>query len=171
MQETLWLKAEPISINEMYHRNRSFKTKKYKDWSYQVFHQLNFPENMEKLQKLRNFFDSKKHAYFVSVIHFMPKDILITKEGKMSSRAKDITNIEKGLIDCIFNPSNFGQDPPYSCENLNTDDKVIQRIISQKIPFKDYYIKIDLKIDKIIKTTADLELPQQDLQYLNSLST
>jgi len=135
-----------FSINAMFAKNRSYTTSAYKDWSCQVFHKLNTEENLKQLEELRNYFDFKKHYYIIDLKFYFPKEIIYLKNGALSSRAFDISNIEKPLIDLLFLPKYFDKKSPYGCKNLNIDDKYIKKMSSEKEASEDFRIEIKLEI-------------------------
>ena len=146
MLKKLTINLEPFSINSMYCKNRSWKTQKYNEWSANVFHQLNSEENLKAFEELRNYFDPEKHAYEVNLRFFYPDDKLFTKKGSLSSRAHDISNIEKPLIDLLFLPVYYKKPSPYGCKNLNIDDKFIKSMSSQKMSADESRIDVTIHI-------------------------
>ena len=130
----------------MYCKNRSWKTQKYKDWAASVCHRLSTDENLQKLEDLRNHFDTLQHYYAVDLRFYYPQNILITKKGSMSAKAHDVSNIEKPLIDIVFLPQFFNVPSPYGCKNLNIDDKFIKKMSSEKIASDAHRIEIEISI-------------------------
>lgn len=148
MQQTLLLTIKAFSINDMYYATVKKKTAKAREWSMNVFHHLNTVKNLEKLNSLRAHFKPKKHQYKVDLIFFFPPEVLTTKADELSSRAFDISNIEKPLIDLLFLPIYYNKEHPTGCKNLKIDDKTITDLSSKKraSPDNNYYIKIKLSI-------------------------
>ena len=143
MTITLDIPCKPFSVNAMYGKKR-FKTTQARDWSYQVFHILNKIENTRKMASFRNSFDPQTMAIEVCLTFYFPKDILITKSGMISGRAFDVSNMEKCIIDLIFDKKYFDKDPPYGCENLCLDDKYIISMNSKKRIGDDFLMKVEL---------------------------
>ena len=156
MKVHLDLHLPAFSINAVYTKNRCWKTSEYKEWSSNVFHQLNSDHNLEKLEQIRNAFNSKTDGFIVTLIHFYPKETLFTNKGSISSRSHDLSNIEKPLIDLLFLPTYFNQPHPYGCKNLNVDDKFILELHSYKKPALKHKIEITIEIIK----TECLPLPE-----------
>lgn len=146
MKRTITLSLKPLSINAMYCKNRSWKTAEYNTWSAAFFHKLDVEENVQIMEDLREFFNPKKHGYSIDLKFYYPKDTLFTKKGTLSSRAHDLSNVEKPLIDLLFLPVYFDKCSPYGCKNLNIDDKFIYELSSKKLPAKEYKIEINISI-------------------------
>lgn len=140
----------------MYCSQRNIKTSAAKEWSCQVLHALNAPQITEDLKELREAFDPKKNGYEINLIFNYPKNIFRNKEGEISSRTMDITNIEKPLIDLLFLCKYFDLESPYGAKNLNIDDKYLTKMVSEKRSSDIYSIEIVIKI-------LDLILPESDL--------
>lgn len=150
MKQKLTISLKPLSINSTYYHGsaRYGKNTKAKDWTYDAFSELMYFENKEKLKLLRDYFDVSKHAYLVSLNWKFPKSILITKTNTLSSKAHDLSNIEKSIIDILFLPSNFSDDKSQGCLNLNIDDKHMLQLHSKKSlsESEDYSLEITVEI-------------------------
>ena len=139
----------PQSINDMYYSNkRHGLTAKAREWLGNTLYSLH--QNRDKLALIRESFDAKKQGIAVYLIWKIPKDILYTKSGELSSRSIDITNAEKSLVDAIFLPKFYGANVPYQCENLNLDDRYLRRLFSEKqvAVGQDYSVDVTLKLIK-----------------------
>lgn len=144
MKRVINLDLHVISINNMYYANKAHGYKPdVKDWLQQACHLLSQPSNKQALSDLRNHFDADKHCYVVYIDRTTPD--FYNKKGLMSSRAIDISNTEKFLIDLLFTPAFYGTGNML-CENLNIDDKFITTLISRKKPGKAYNLKVTIKI-------------------------
>lgn len=141
----------------MHHRNKAFKKKDALDWEHTVMHHLSKQETKTKLKNLREYFDKNQHGYIVELKFYFPEEILFTKKGHLSSRAHDLTNVEKPLVDLLFLPCYFEKKPPYGCENLNIDDKYLIRCLSEK-QIADTH-RIDISIE-IVDLTQQIKAPQ-----------
>ena len=146
MRRILSLKLKPFSINAMFGRDKRHKTIEAKEWSCSVLVALALKENKKKLKELREFFNPKEHVYHVDLTFFYPKHILYTKDGLISARAHDLTNVEKPLIDLIFLPVYYERPSPYGAKNLNIDDKYITHLVSKKRIGKSFKMKVSLQI-------------------------
>jgi len=69
----------------------------------------------------------------------------------LSSKAFDVSNMKKPLIDLIFLPKYFNQKPPYGAKNLNIDDKYITDLSSKKriSPTDEPYIEAVLRVESL----------------------
>jgi Holliday junction resolvase RusA-like endonuclease len=132
MKVTFNLPIEPFSVNRMYYRDRRHKSQDYRDWEMTVVSALSVPYVQEQLKKIRESFNAKKHGLLVRFTYMFPEQILYNKAGEISSRAEDLTNIEKPLLDILCLPKFHVQSPPFGCANLNCDDKHVLRLISSK---------------------------------------
>ena len=130
----------------MFCRDKRHKTIEAQEWSCSVLVALALKENKKKLKELRQYFDQKKHVYKVDLIFFYPKHVLHKKEGGISARAHDLSNVEKPLIDLIFLPMFYDRPSPYGAKNLNIDDKYVTDLRSRKRVGKDFRIRVTLNI-------------------------
>lgn len=146
MKHFITLPIKAFSINKMSYRDKRYKTKEAQDWSHTVLHHLSQKENKKKLKELRDYFDPKKHAYKLDLTFYYPKEILHTKDGRISAKSHDISNVEKPLIDLLFLPKYFDEKPPYGAENLNVDDKYLVDMTSRKRAAETHGIEIDIEI-------------------------
>ena len=146
MRRVITLKLKPFSINAMFCRDKRHKTIEAQEWSCSVLVALALKENKKKLKELRQYFDPKKHVYKVDLTFFYPKHVLHKKEGGISARAHDLSNVEKPLIDLIFLPMFYDRPSPYGAKNLNIDDKYVTDLRSRKRVGKDFRIRVTLNI-------------------------
>ena len=130
----------------MFCRDKRHKTIEAQEWSCSILVALALKENKKKLKELRQYFDPEKHVYKVDLTFFYPKHVLHTKEGPISARAHDLSNVEKPLIDLVFLPMFYDRIPPYGAKNLNIDDKYITDLRSRKRVGKDFRIRIGLHV-------------------------
>jgi len=143
MRRTITLKLKPFSINAMFCRDKRHKTIEAQEWSCSVLVALASKENKKKLKALREHFDPTHHVYKVELTFFYPKHVLHRKDGQISGRAHDLSNVEKPLVDLLFLPAFYDR---YSCKNLNVDDKFITHLVSKKCVGKSFKIKINIYI-------------------------
>jgi hypothetical protein len=149
MRKTFNLPIKGLSINSTYYGDRKHgMTAEAKEWFHTVFHVLSKPDNVKALSDLRTAFQPKKHAYFFQIKSTIPKEIYYTKDGKLSRRAFDITNVEKSIVDA-FCLEKYAQKPyPYGCQNLQTDDCVVKGVLSVKVPGDAWNIQVTIRIVK-----------------------
>ena len=151
MRRVITLKLKPFSINAMFCRDKRHKTIEAQEWSCSVLVALALKENKKKLKELRQYFDPMKHVYKVDLTFFYPKHVLFRKDGGISARAHDLSNVEKPLIDLIFLPMFYDRPSPYGAKNLNIDDKYITDLRSRKRVGKDFRIRVTLNIKDLPK--------------------
>jgi hypothetical protein len=130
----------------MFCRDKRHKTIEAQEWSCSVLVALALKENKKKLKELRQHFDPMKHVYKVDLTFFYPKHVLYRKDGGISARAHDLSNVEKPLIDLVFLPMFYDRPSPYGAKNLNIDDKYIIDLRSRKRVGKDFRIRVTLNI-------------------------
>ena len=142
------LPLKPLSINRTYGRDRRHKTQDYRDWELAAVNALASPNVQQRLQQLREAFDSSKHAFVVRINFMYPADVLFNKQGQISSRAEDLSNIEKPLLDVVFLPKYHVQSFPWGCPNVNADDKYVLGLSSRKTlsPNNNHYIELQIAI-------------------------
>lgn len=157
MQYEFRLKSKPYSINSFYYRDGRIIKQEAKEWMAQIFHLLSSSENQEKLEQIRKSFDKNLHYFKVKLEFYFPKNTLFNKKGLLSSRAFDLSNIEKTLIDLIFLPKYHKQQFPYGCPNINIDDKYICELESIKGLSSDYNYETRIII-KILPLSEILEI-------------
>ena len=135
----------------MFCRDKRHKTIEAQEWSCSVLVALALKENKKKLKELRQYFDPMKHVYKVDLTFFYPKHVLFRKDGGISARAHDLSNVEKPLIDLVFLPMFYDRPSPYGAKNLNIDDKYIVDLRSRKRVGKDFRIRVTLNIKDLPK--------------------
>ena len=140
------LKLEPFSVNRMYYRDRRHKSQDYRDWELAVLQAMRATSVQQELAKIRDAYNEALHYFEVELNYVFPKEVLYNKKGLLSSRAEDLTNIEKPLIDLLFLPKIHIQPAPYGVPNLNTDDKNILKLVSCKSAGTSYEIQIKIAL-------------------------
>lgn len=142
---------KPFSINKSYYGGNKgrVKTSEFREWTCNVFHILSQTDNRLALKDIREYFSPEKHCIELCLTASYPKSEFLTKKGSISAKTVDTTNWEKSLVDCIFLPSNYGNQVPYTCENLNLDDKYVTSCISRKRASLDDFYCIDVTISII----------------------
>ena len=150
----LSIPVKPFSVNQMYTRDLRFRSQAGTQWLANVFSFLSTKQSQSELDKIRNTFDHTKHAFEIDLTFVYPKDVLFTKEGKISSKAQDLSNCEKLIIDAIFDEKFKEKGYPYGCNNLGINDKHIISLCSRKQIGPEHEIQIRLKI---------VDLPNSDI--------
>jgi len=156
MRKTFVIPLPTVSINSFYYANKRHGIRaEAREWQHKFFHYLSQDHNATKLEELRNAFNETKHGYTVDFIFGVPEAKLVNKAGSLSSRAIDLSNCEKSIIDVLFLPKHFDEKPPYGCRNLNIDDKFLLGLSSKKIIAEDEGMIITVSIvdrDEFLKT-------------------
>ena len=151
MKQLITFPLQAISVNSMYYGNRLHgKTQEAKDWSCKVLQHISVHKN--QFEELRNNFDPQKHVYKMHLKMLVPVDVYYTKNGELTSKIVDLTNYEKPLVDLIMLKKFYGSNVPYEALNLNTDDRYLQSMLSEKVPTPDYW-GITVLIEIIEKPT------------------
>jgi hypothetical protein len=146
MRRTIKLNIKPYSVNAMYYGDARTQKQEFKEWTYQVFHELSSAANLQVMQELRQHFDAEKHAFKVRIVVEYPSDIFKTKEGRISGRTMDLSNFEKPLVDLIFDKKFYERPHPYGVKNLNTNDVYITQMHVYKRAGQKHSITISLTI-------------------------
>jgi len=142
---TLKLPIKPYSVNQYFYGNRSIKRKEAREWELSVLELLRDKTTQNQIKEFTDKFNYKKHCIRVKIITQYPKDILYTKKNELSSRAFDITNTEKPLIDVLF----LKKYATATTKNLQIDDKYIVEMISKKVPGDQHLITVTLEINDL----------------------
>lgn len=148
MRISFKLKSPPFSINKAYYKRSKTRTAQCREWGDNILNQLQNPLIQTMFKSMQAVMP--KYPLIGVMLEFQsPVDVLYTKQGGVSRRSMDLTNIEKLLIDLIFDSRFHDRGTP----NLNIDDKYIVDLHSSKreSPDEDFHILIDIYlIDKII---------------------
>lgn len=143
MKLVLKLSSPPFSCNNSHYRNGN-RTEENRKWADNIHNELE--QYREEMDAFHDFYMPMllTHSFSVTLSFFLPSDILFTKTGKVSRRSMDLTNIEKGLIDLVFDPRFYKR----GHANLNLDDTLITTLLSQqrKSVTNKPYIHITLEI-------------------------
>jgi hypothetical protein len=123
---------KPFSINATYYGKGFIKTSKAREWALDIFYRLSTPENEQAFKDLREAFDPKKHGFTFHMTAYYPKSQFLTKQGHISNKLFDVSNVEKGLIDLFTLPKHALSPSPLGCQNLQIDDRYIVELQSRK---------------------------------------
>lgn len=145
--------AEPFSINKAYYL-KSFKTgaptkvrtKECREWGDKVLSQLE--QYREALKLFKQSFNEDTDALRLELLFLIPPSHYFTKEGKISIRSCDLTNVEKLLVDVLCDERfNNRELNGHKILNLDINDKYIIELLSEKKPSDDdYMIEMTLSI-------------------------
>jgi hypothetical protein len=153
MKRTFTLAMQPFSINRMYGRDHTHKTQAYRDWELAFVQALSKPGPQAALADIRNAFKPEEHCFIVKLKAYYPAATLFNKQGKISSRAEDLSNIEKPILDLLFLPKTHVQPAPWGCPNVNCDDKYVLRLSSGKAVSPDgkHWLQVTIAIADLPK--------------------
>lgn len=141
---TLKFNAPPFSVNKAHYRNGN-RTKECRAWGDLILEQLAPFE--DEIETFRASFDKLNQSLNTELIFLYPSSILLTKKGYVSRRSSDLSNIEKMLVDLIFDPKFFER----GANNLNLDDTLVTSQISKKrlSPDDSYQIIVNITISPL----------------------
>lgn len=152
MKISFELCSPPFSINKAYYKRSKTRTAECREWGDNILIQLQNPTIQALFDALRA--GMSKHPLLGIMMEFQsPVDVLYTKSGDISRRSMDLSNIEKLLIDLIFDPRFDGRTvKDQKVRNLAIDDKFIVDMRSSKreSPDEDFHILVDIYlVDKM----------------------
>lgn len=134
LQERFEIPLAPVSINNFYYANKAHGIRSdARDWQHKMFFYLSQAQNAVGLERLRDKFVEGVHAYEFSIKFYVPAKKLMNGSGQLSSRAIDLSNCEKSILDVFCLPKHFDEPSPYGCKNLNIDDKHVIALTSRKV--------------------------------------
>lgn len=142
------LKAPPFSTNSAFYKRSFTRTKECREWGDDILCQLQKPQIQADLEALRlAYAASPKAGLAVNIVYHIPQSKFYTNKGFISRRSQDLSNVEKLLIDLVFDPRFDGRDVDGKpVRNLNMDDKLITLLCSEKVPTEREH-SIDFSIE------------------------
>lgn len=119
-----------FSVNAYYYRDRRHKTAEARAW------EAEFQRQLEDYKILHDFAHRLKDGATVAIeiVVEYPPHVFYNKAGHVSSKTFDVTNVEKPIVDQIFN-------------FMGANDKVITKLVSTKKPGPKAQLKIRLEIN------------------------
>jgi predicted SpoU family rRNA methylase len=133
------LMSKAFSVNAYSYRDKRHKTAEARAWEAQMLILLD--EHSKALGEMAD--DWKKHGgcFRAHITVLFPPHIFYNRDGAISSKTFDLTNIEKPIIDLIFG------------QIMEINDKTLVQVISEKLPGPLYAIEVSLELDR--NTDAD----------------
>jgi len=128
----LKFKSRPFSINKANYRNGS-RTRENRAWADSIHTQMTEPEIMDQIIKFKK--NIPKYPLFhVTIFHLHPSFKFYTASQDVHLQTMDLTNIEKGLVDLIFDKRYCGRFTKSGdrIETLENNDKRIIGLESYK---------------------------------------
>lgn len=150
MKVKFTLNSPPFSINKYHYARTKTRTQAARDWGSEIHAQLQELQLGDTFKKMREYHDPKLHGIEVDLRFGIDRAKFFRKDGEISRRGMDLTNIEKPLVDLIFDEKHLHRD---GIPVLALDDKYITRLHSQKFPADVNTILIKISI-------YNLEIPQ-----------
>jgi len=144
--------TKAYSINAYYYKSRNQKRREAVEWEMNVVNRFRDETFKKEIEEFKKLFNPEKHGLVFNLIYFYPKNIVLTKEGRLSSRAFDLTNVEKPIVDLITAEYHCTD----LCKNLEIDDKHIMKVKSEKGIAKNHAIYVEIDI-KELKNLADIK--------------
>lgn len=146
--------APPFSINSAYYlksfggrSTKKIRTQECRDWADKIFVQMY--KIKDQISAFSNQFNPDNNAISISLIFYIPTEKFYTKQGNISLKSNDLTNVEKLLVDVLFDKRFHGRYlGDITIVNFNIDDKLIVDLKSAKRPIAGDY-KINIKLDII----------------------
>lgn len=149
MHISFTLNSPPFSINSAHYRNGN-RTQKCRKWADKIFYQLLDPQVQAQLEAMRKTFDQTAHQFSVDLTFYIPSSKYFTKSGKISCNSMDLSNIEKLLIDLIFDKRFHGRKLGKEViSNLAIDDAYITELRSRKLPSSSYSIRVQITLSEL----------------------
>jgi len=153
--------SPPFSINSAYYLKSyggkgatKIRTKECREWGDAILLQLK--PKMEEMLKFKALFNEKEDALVIHLKFHMPKSKLYNKGGGISAASCDITNIEKLLVDILFDARFNGRTvDSQRISNLDINDKYVVRMLSEKVPSSREYM-IEITVEKVSNTLYHL---------------
>jgi hypothetical protein len=142
---TLELSIKPYSVNKYFYGNRAVKRRETVQWETCVVELLRPEQYQSAFEELKEQFDPTKHCFHVEIQCHYPREILFTKKLMLSSKAFDITNVEKPLIDVLF----LEKYATTTVKNIGIDDKYITKLTSEKLPSEKHKIIINIQLKSL----------------------
>lgn len=147
MRRTFYIPGKTISVNSTYYGDkRHGMNTASRDWQHQAFHALSSASHQKSFTELRALFDEKIHGLKIGITMMVPASELYTKDGKLSSRVHDLSNIEKSLVDVMLLKKYSAQESPYGVQNMLTDDRYLKQLQSRKQVAETWGIRISITI-------------------------
>lgn len=136
--------ARGFSINKAYYNkgNMKVRTQECRAWGASIVRKLANSEIQEQIKWFREQYKPDQHGLAINLSFGVLPEFFFTKSGLISIRSLDLTNVEKLLVDIIFNKKFDTSE----YESLNIDDKCLVQLYSEKIPSQDWIISVSLSL-------------------------
>lgn len=135
--------VKPYSLNSAYYKKTFNMTKECRDWRKTVIRALKAPENQSVMDSIRDIFVPDIHGVVAKINYGIVYTSYFTVKGDVSAKSMDLSNVEKLLIDIIFDERFFTRG---EIRNCNINDKYILRLNSEKNPSLSSSIEVLLYV-------------------------
>lgn len=154
MKINFTLNVAPFSINSAFYKRTHTRTKSCRDWFDTVYRELTQEHIVKLLKQFRKAWDPIAHGIAIELIYNIPSKKFWTHTREVSLFSQDLSNVEKLLIDAIFDEKYDGRQVTMldgtvkTITNLAINDKAIVDLHSSKkataktVPFVDVQIQI-----------------------------
>lgn len=134
--------VKPFSINKAHYRN-GVRTRENRAWAHEVHKQIASDPAFSNFKKV-----AKKSNFFHVILSFnIPHKNFYTKKGKISRLTSDLTNVEKGLVDVIFDKRFHAREyDGVKYITLECDDTLVTKLVSEKRAVQSDIYTIDVRI-------------------------
>lgn len=122
--------CKAFSINAAYYRTRAVKTAECRAWEAQV---LEYLAEYKELFEIGEDHKKAPATYALELDFIYPDYIFYNKSGEISSKTFDLSNVEKLLIDLIFE------------KTMGVNDKFVVSLLSRKMAGPVHLIRVRLK--------------------------
>lgn len=133
----------PFSTNSAYVRKTFNLNGECRLWRKTVIKALKMPQNQAVMDQVRDTFFSPVHGIVAHITFNLSYMTYFTLKGDVSAKSMDLSNIEKLLIDIIFDERFFERG---EIRNCNINDKYILKLHSEKNPVLTSNIVVDLHV-------------------------
>lgn len=159
----LFFDAPPFSINKAHYRNGQ-RTTACRKWGDKLLKDLSVRE--DDVIEFRNKFNLQKHCLTITILHLLPKSKLFTLEGRISLTSNDLSNIEKMLIDILFDKRFDDRGNTNVC--LNDALLVDMKSYKRESPDNEYHIFASIEIEdmNLARNLDIINIPFKDLKKL-----
>lgn len=131
MEVQFELQGKGFSVNAAYYATRKIKTQACREWEVDKLHQL---DDIKDLVDLKQTWEERGGYFSIEIVHEYPHHVFFNKQGLVSSKTFDCSNVEKLLIDLIFG------------RTLGIDDKNIVKLVSEKRVGAYHNIKVKIQL-------------------------
>ncbi len=128
--------AKAFSVNKMFTRDMRFKSGEFKDWYIRLKTKIEELDEYKRLMELAADVQNTSQASLSIYIECVyPVWLFYNKQGEISSKVFDISNVEKPLIDLLVQ------------DIMGLNDKLITYMESSKRAGANYALNITLELN------------------------